>query len=74
MAGERVPGDADDPYNLNRFVEAQQGDYSQALAEIRSGRKQSHWMWYVFPSSMAWDKAPCRGDTRSRAYRRRRPT
>lgn len=39
----------DDPYDLNRFVQAQAGIYEQALAEIRSGRKRSHWMWYVFP-------------------------
>ena len=38
-----------DPFDLNRFVQAQQGDYAQALAEIRAGRKRSHWMWYVFP-------------------------
>ena len=35
--------------DLSRFVEAQEDDYARALAEIRSGRKQSHWMWYVFP-------------------------
>jgi uncharacterized protein (DUF1810 family) len=49
MAGEGVPGDATDPYDLNRFVQAQEEDYAQAFAEIRSGRKRSHWMWYVFP-------------------------
>jgi uncharacterized protein (DUF1810 family) len=38
-----------DPYALERFVRAQAADYDQALAEIRRGRKQSHWMWYVFP-------------------------
>jgi uncharacterized protein (DUF1810 family) len=38
-----------EPYDLSRFVEAQEGDYEQAIAEIRSGRKHSHWMWYVFP-------------------------
>lgn len=38
-----------DPYDLNRFIEAQAGDYERALAEIRSGRKRSHWMWYIFP-------------------------
>jgi len=38
-----------DPYDLSRFVEAQEGDYEKAIAEIRSGRKHSHWMWYVFP-------------------------
>ena len=35
--------------DLNRFLEAQTNDYERALAEIRRGRKQSHWMWYVFP-------------------------
>jgi len=38
-----------DPYNLNRFVQAQEADFDRALAEIKSGRKRSHWMWYVFP-------------------------
>jgi len=40
---------ADDPYDLARFVEAQQRDYERALSEIHAGRKRSHWMWYVFP-------------------------
>ena len=40
---------ADDPYDLDRFVQAQADDYARALAEIRSGRKRSHWMWYIFP-------------------------
>lgn len=39
----------DDPYDLNRFVQAQAGIYEHALAELRAGRKRSHWMWYVFP-------------------------
>ena len=38
-----------DPFDLNRFVRAQEADYEGALAEIRSGRKRSHWMWYIFP-------------------------
>ena len=38
-----------DPYDFARFVRAQEHDYAQALAEIRSGRKQSHWMWFIFP-------------------------
>ena len=38
-----------DPYDLNRFVDAQDADYDAAITEIRSGRKRSHWMWYVFP-------------------------
>ena len=36
-------------YNLNRFIEAQNRDYDTALAEIRAGKKASHWMWYIFP-------------------------
>jgi uncharacterized protein (DUF1810 family) len=38
-----------DPYDLQRFVTAQELDYRQALAEIKAGRKKSHWMWFVFP-------------------------
>jgi uncharacterized protein (DUF1810 family) len=38
-----------DPYDLNRFVQAQSPLYDVALAEVRSGRKRSHWMWFVFP-------------------------
>ena len=38
-----------DPYDLSRFVHAQADDYDRALAEIRSGRKRTHWMWYIFP-------------------------
>ncbi|GAB3330263.1 DUF1810 domain-containing protein [Larkinella ripae] len=36
-------------HTLPRFLDAQQADYQQALAEIKKGRKQSHWMWYIFP-------------------------
>ncbi|MFN0256794.1 DUF1810 domain-containing protein [Pedobacter ureilyticus] len=35
--------------NLDRFIKAQEENYSEAIAEIRSGQKKSHWMWYVFP-------------------------
>ena len=38
-----------DPYDLNRFVRAQEESYQQALLELEHGRKRSHWMWYVFP-------------------------
>ncbi|MFN4763706.1 DUF1810 domain-containing protein [Gillisia sp. Q332] len=38
-----------DQYNLQRFLDAQKHDYSIALQEIKNGRKQSHWMWYIFP-------------------------
>ena len=35
--------------DLTRFLTAQQNDYATALSEIKSGRKRSHWMWYIFP-------------------------
>ena len=38
-----------DAFGLQRFVDAQQPVYEQALAELRRGRKQSHWMWFIFP-------------------------
>jgi uncharacterized protein (DUF1810 family) len=38
-----------DPFDLDRFVEAQASSYDTALAELRSGRKRSHWIWYVLP-------------------------
>jgi len=38
-----------DPYDLNRFLRAQERDYEQALQEIKNGSKRSHWMWYIFP-------------------------
>jgi uncharacterized protein (DUF1810 family) len=41
--------DASDPHDLKRFVQAQEDDYERALSEVKSGRKRSHWMWYVFP-------------------------
>ena len=44
--------DADtDPFDLRRFVTAQDsgGTYERAVAELRAGRKASHWMWFVFP-------------------------
>lgn len=36
-------------FNLERFVEAQQGVYDKALAELRAGHKRTHWMWFIFP-------------------------
>ncbi|MEM8597993.1 MAG: DUF1810 domain-containing protein [Pseudomonadota bacterium] len=40
---------APDPYDLTRFVEAQNAKWPQVVAELSAGRKQSHWSWYVFP-------------------------
>jgi uncharacterized protein (DUF1810 family) len=39
----------DDPYDLRRFLDAQDGVVDTALAELRRGRKTSHWMWFVLP-------------------------
>jgi uncharacterized protein (DUF1810 family) len=43
--------ETEDPYDLQRFVAAQDagGTYDHAIAELRSGHKTSHWMWFVFP-------------------------
>ena len=38
-----------DPFNLQQFVDAQAPAYPRVIAELRRGRKQSHWMWFVFP-------------------------
>lgn len=44
---------ADDPHDLNRFIEAQQLNYGDALAELANGHKITHWMWYVFPQHVS---------------------
>jgi len=41
--------DSNDPYDLHRFVEAQESDINLIKEELQAGEKQSHWMWYVFP-------------------------
>jgi uncharacterized protein (DUF1810 family) len=63
-----------DPHDLNRFVEAQEGSYRAALAELARGRKTTHWMWFIFPqiaglghSAMAQRYAIGSGDE-ARAY------
>ena len=50
--------DAGDPHDLRRSVEAQEDDYQRALTEVRSGRKRSHWMWYVFPQLEGLGSSP----------------
>jgi len=60
--------------DLDRFVQAQRGVYDDALAEIRAGRKRSHWMWFVFPqiaglgSSPAAQRYALSGAEEARAY------
>jgi uncharacterized protein (DUF1810 family) len=49
-----------DQYDLHRFVDAQDrgGAYDRALAELRDGRKTSHWMWFVFPQIAGLGSSP----------------
>jgi uncharacterized protein (DUF1810 family) len=49
-----------DPFHLRRFVDAQDhaGTYEIALAELRAGRKRSHWMWFVFPQIAGLGRSP----------------
>ena len=49
MTRASVGEGAGDRHDLDRFVAAQRADYAIALAELRGGRKRTHWMWYVFP-------------------------
>jgi uncharacterized protein (DUF1810 family) len=47
-----------DPYNLQRFVDAQREIFGQVVSELREGRKQSHWMWYIFPQIKGLGSSP----------------
>jgi len=49
---------AAEPFQLSRFVEAQDGVWPDALAEVRAGRKVSHWMWFVFPQVRGLGTSP----------------
>nr|WP_197516929.1 MULTISPECIES: DUF1810 domain-containing protein [unclassified Mycobacterium] len=49
---------AHDPFDLNRFVEAQAAVYDNVLEELRGGRKRSHWMWFVFPQLRGLGSSP----------------
>jgi uncharacterized protein (DUF1810 family) len=63
-----------DPYQLQRFVYAQDAVYARALEELRRGRKDSHWMWFVFPQmaglgrSAMSERYAIRSDDEARAY------
>ena len=46
LSGDMKP---DDPYDLDRFLSAQERVYERALAELKSGEKRTHWMWFIFP-------------------------
>jgi uncharacterized protein (DUF1810 family) len=56
--GARPSKAMNDPFDLDRFVRAQEGDYERALAELTRGRKQSHWMWYIFPQFAGLGQSP----------------
>ena len=66
--------DADDPYDLARFVAAQEEVYATALAELSAGRKRTHWMWFVLPqleglgSSFMAQRYAIGGVAEARAY------
>ena len=47
-----------DPCNLQRFIDAQDGIFEQAIDELRRGRKQSHWMWFIFPQLAGLGRSP----------------
>lgn len=49
---------AGDPFDLQRFVLGQAALYETALAELRAGRKRSHWMWFVFPQLAGLGSSP----------------
>jgi len=48
----------DDPFRLQRFVDAQAGVHEAALAELRAARKRTHWMWFVFPQIEGLGSSP----------------
>src|SRR5260370_10238164 len=47
-----------DPYDLQRFVDAQIPVYDRVRAELREGRKRSHWMWFIFPQIAGLGSSP----------------
>jgi len=47
-----------DPYNLQRFVDAQNPVYEQVCAELRDGQKEGHWMWFIFPQLRGLGHSP----------------
>ncbi|WP_210086766.1 DUF1810 domain-containing protein [Mycobacterium sp. OAE908] len=47
-----------DPFDLHRFVDAQQRIYDTVLAELRAGAKRSHWIWFVFPQLRGLGRSP----------------
>ena len=50
--------DAIDPFDLRRFVAAQEPIYAAAFAELAAGRKKTHWMWFIFPQIAGLGSSP----------------
>ena len=47
-----------DPYDLQRFVDAQEPVYDAVISELTAGRKRSHWIWFVFPQLRGLGSSP----------------
>jgi uncharacterized protein (DUF1810 family) len=47
-----------DPFNLQRFIDAQDEVFEEVCAELRNGRKSSHWMWFIFPQIKGLGRSP----------------
>jgi uncharacterized protein (DUF1810 family) len=56
--GKLLSSDRADPFDLLRFVDAQDRVYDTVLEELRSGRKRSHWIWFVFPQLQQLGRSP----------------
>jgi uncharacterized protein (DUF1810 family) len=65
---------SDDPFDLHRFVAAQAPVYERVVAELKRGRKSSHWMWFIFPQaaglgrSAMSERYAIRSDAEARAF------
>lgn len=58
MSVEPTTPTTTDPFDLQRFVLAQEGPYPIALRELRAGQKRSHWMWFIFPQIAGLGSSP----------------
>lgn len=56
--GKSLSSENADPFDLRRFVDAQDGVYATVLAELRNGAKRSHWIWFVFPQLRGLGRSP----------------
>jgi uncharacterized protein (DUF1810 family) len=58
MIGNHSAHSSHDPFNLERFVRAQDTVYGQVLCELKAGAKMSHWMWFIFPQIRGLGRSP----------------